>query len=208
MGSRKTHGIDLALIRAVRLIWALVVFLLAGVAAVPDGHQGASSDSGPYVAVGGGGALHTPTDVPEGIKYTPPFGFVFRGDVGYRFSDVRVAAEGSYASFALGEAQSSPADSRASILAVMGTIWYDIPTGANSTVVPYVGVGVGLVVITASVGPLSASNTELGAQAGVGANFRVSPSLDVQLGYRALAPLAGSSLQIYHNAELGVLYRL
>ena len=97
-----------------------------------------------------------------------------------------------------------------SIIGIMATAWYDIPIGA--ALVPYVGGGLGLVIrsVTAAVGDntQSASETDLGAQGGVGVNVQLSNALDLQLGYRIVAPLGDPSLQLFHSAEIGMVYRL
>ena len=191
------------------MIWVVAVLLMAAVTAFPESHDETTSDSGIYFAAGAGGALYTPTGATAAKSY---FGFVGRGDVGYRFGDIRVAAQGSYASFALESATigAIKIESRTSIVSIMATGWYDIP--ASATLVPYVGGGIGLVFRTATavVGDdeRSASQTDLGAQAGVGVNVRLSSALDLQLGYRIMAPFGDPSLQLFHSAEIGVAYRL
>ena len=191
------------------LIGAVTVLLLTTVTAFPENHDGTTSDSGIYLAAGGGGALYTPTGAAASKSY---LGFVGRGDVGYRFGDLRVAAQGSYSSFTLGSTTIGDirTESRVSMITVMATGWYDIPIG--STLLPYVGAGLGLVMRTATVvvgdNTQSASESDLGAQAGVGISLRLSSSVDLQLGYRILAPFGDPSLQIFHVAEIGAVYRL
>ena len=193
----------------VSIVGTLAILLISPVMGFPESHAESTSNSGIYVAAGGGAALYTPTGAAGSKSH---FGFVGRGDVGYRFGDVRVAAQGSYASFALESSTvgATKIESRTSIVAIMATGWYDIPAGA--TIVPYVGGGLGLVIRTATAvvadDALSASETHLGAQAGLGVNVRLSGALDLQLGYRIMAPFGDPSLQLFHHAEIGVLYRL
>ena len=194
------------------MICAVVVLLMTAMTAFPESHDETDetrSDSGIFLAAGGGGALFTPTGAGATKSY---FGFVGRADVGYRFADFRVAAQGSFASFALESSTvgDTKIESRMSIIGIMATAWYDIPIGA--ALVPYVGGGLGLVIrsVTAAVGnnTQSASETDLGAQGGVGVNVQLSNVLDLQLGYRFVAPLGDPSLQLFHSAEIGMVYRL
>ncbi len=166
----------------IRYMGPIAVLLISAVTVFPESHDdGTSSGSGLYLAAGGGLAA-------SGVV-----GFVGRGDVGYRFGDVRVAVQGSYTSIA-----------RGSMIGIMATGWYDIPSG--STFIPYVGGGLGLVILSSS-SFLSATGTILGVQAGVGVNIPLSGALDLQVGYRIMAPF-GNPLLLFHHAELGVVYRL
>ena len=83
---------------------------------------------------------------------------------------------------------------------------------AETTLVPYVGGGLGLVIRTATAvvgdNAQSASDTRLGAQVGIGVGVRLSGALDLQLGWRLVVPFGDPSLQLFQNAELGVIYRL
>ena len=188
---------------------AVVVLLITAVTAFPDSHDGEMSDSGIFVAAGGGGALYTPTGAGATKSY---FGFVGRADAGYRFADFRIAAQGSFAWFALesGTAGDTKIESRMSITGILATAWYDIPIGA--TLVPYVGGGLGMVIraVTAAVGGDTqyASETDFGAQGGVGVSVPLSTALTLQFGYRIVAPLGDPSLQLFHNADAGILYLL
>lgn len=188
---------------------AVVVLLMTAATAFSESHDGEVSDSGIFLAAGGGGALYTPTGAAATKSY---FGFVGRVDAGYRFADFRVGAQGSFASFALesGTVGDTKIEPRMSIIGIMATAWYDIPIGA--ALFPYVGGGLGMVIraVTAAMGGAaqSTSETDFGAQAGVGVSVPLSTALDLQLGYRIVAPLGDPSLQLFHNADVGVLYRL
>lgn len=188
---------------------AVVVLLITAVTAFPESYDGEMPDSGIFVAAGGGGALFTPTGTGATKSY---FGFGGRADAGYRFADFRVAAQGSFASFALESSTvgDTKIESRMSIIGIMATAWYDIPIGA--ALVPYVGGGLGMVIraVTAAVGgdTQSTSDTDIGAQGGVGVSVPLSTALHLQLGYRIVAPLGDPSLQLFHNADVGALYRL
>ena len=191
------------------MVGTVVILLASPVIAFPESHRASTSGPGIYVAAGGGPALYTPTGAAGGNSR---LGFVGRGDVGFRFGDVRVAVRGSYASFALesSTAGDTNSESRMWMIGIMGTGWYDVPTGA--TLLPYVGGGLGLVIRTTTtvVGDdgQSESETHLGAQAGLGINVRLSNALDLQLGYRILAPFGDRPLHLFHNVEMGVVYRL
>ena len=125
-------------------------------------------------------------------------------------ADLRARAESESGFTALHTAGDTKIESRMSIIGIMATAWYDIPIGA--ALVPYVGVGLGMVIraVTAAVGDdtQSTSDTDIGAQGGVGVNVPLSTDLDLQLGYRIVAPLGDPSLQLFHNADVGVLFRL
>lgn len=156
-----------------------------------------------------GGALFAPTGAEATKSY---FGFVGRADAGYRFADFRIAAQGSFASFVLasGTVGDTKIESRSSIIGVKATAWYGIPIGA--ALVPYVGGGLAMVIrdVTTAVGDdtQSASETDFGTQGGVGVNVPLSTALDLRFGYRIVAPLGDPSLQLFHNADVGILYRM
>lgn len=198
--------------RVSKTIAAFAVLLTAAVTASPESHGESDSGSGIYLAAGGGGVLYTPTGALANVQKLS-FGFVGRAEVGYRVGDVRVGAQGSYTLIpAIGIEESSLLSSvklRLSMIGIMLTGWYDIPTG--SALIPYIGGGVGVVLATAtsSLGQqsASASNTEFGAQAGLGVNVRLSNSADLQVGYR-ISTRRFSPLELYHHVEAGVVYRL
>ena len=194
-------------------LWAIAVVALLLTSALPAASESHEADSGLYLSAGGGGALATPI---RGANADSYFGFVGRVAGGYRLDDVRFGAEGSYKSFTIQSEKVGDIEvsRRASIVGVMATAWYDIPTG--STLGPYVGGGLGVLIETATltVGSRSDSNTEskFGAQAGLGVNVGLSDELDLQFGYRVTALLTDlfgdDPTGLYHTGEIGVLYRL
>lgn len=202
--------------RVSKTIATLAILLIAAVTASPESHGESASDSGVYLAAGGGGALYTPTGRAADAGHRLSFGFVGRGEVGYRAGDVRVGAQGSYTlipSVVLDEESvlaRTDIKLQVSMIGIMLTGWYDVPTG--SALIPYVGGGVGVVLLTATSSrgstKVSASDTTIGAQAGLGVNVRLSSSVDLQVGYRILARTFSPALEMYHHAEAGVVYRL
>lgn len=196
-----------------KMIATLAILLTAAVTASPESHE-SDSGSGIYLAAGGGGVLYTPTGPAADIGHRLSFGFVGRGEVGYRAGDVRVGAQGSYTMIPAVSLDESSlltgAKLQVSMIGIMLTGWYDIPTG--SALIPYVGGGVGVVLLTATSSrgsiKVSANDTTIGAQAGLGVNVRLSSSVDLQVGYRILARRFSPALEMYHHAEAGVVYRL
>ena len=189
------------------MIATLAILLTAAVTASPESHE-SDSGSGIYLAAGGGGVLYTPTGRLVDLGQRLSFGFVGRGEVGYRVGDVRVGAQGTYTLIpAVRFDESVPlTELQYSMIGIMLTGWYDVPTG--SALIPYVGGGVGVVLFTASSQGVSVSDTTIGAQAGLGVNVRLSSSVDLQVGYRILARRFSPALEMYHHAEAGVVYRL
>lgn len=199
---------------ASKAIATLAILLTAAVTASPESHE-SDSGSGIYLAAGGGGVLYTPTGPAADIGHRLSFGFVGRGEVGYRAGDVRVGAQGSYTMIPAVSLDASSSlltgvKIQISMIGIMLTGWYDVPTG--SALIPYVGGGVGVVLLTATSSrgsiKVSANDTTIGAQAGLGVNVRLSSSVDLQVGYRILARRFSPALEMYHHAEAGVVYRL
>ena len=179
------------------------------------------TESGPGVTGDGELSFDTGYEVSGAVGYA--FGNLrAEGEISYRRVDtdtlrVNSVTLGSFTAVGLG---TFAVDGSASALALMGNVWYDIPTGTRW--VPFVGGGVGATRVNYTADAIGGApkaidetDTVFAYQFGAGIAYQVSPRLLVELAYRYFATsdpefrpgLFTDHAEIHtHDVEVGVRY--
>lgn len=143
----------------------------------------------PYVAVNGGASFYSDSDAKAGnstgsISYD--IGYNLNGAVGYKFGNSRTDFEVGYKSATL---EGSWVD--ANVKSYMLNYYYDFKN--NSSVTPFLGIGVGLLNGELRYGNYSVDDTTTGYQATAGVAYNFNENVAFDLFYRYQASISDFS---------------
>ncbi len=160
-----------------------------------------SWDGQTYVTVQGGVAQQEGHDFITGggakVETEMKDGYVVVGAIGRQYGNIRAELEGSYRandvdSHKVGAATLAGSRGETTVLAGMGNLYYDIPTGGALT--PYLGVGAGVAEVefenygTNATGTvLDDSDTTFAYQGMAGLNYALNGNLSLNAEYRYFA---------------------
>ena len=211
-----------------------LIMVLAGALLLVSAEAAAQRTAPGWYVTGSAGVTEQPSiDLGGGTAYgeaADHTGWAVAGAVGYAIRPLRAELELSYRRNGLDTVtvagRETGGDGDLGQTALMLNAYYDVPTGGP--VVPYVGLGVGLVRVHADgwgavdaqhgLVPLSTGETLFGGQAIVGVSYVLTPDVRLNVDYRYMRTAEGSfdgpdgrdvSFHVAsHTLMLGLSYRI